>query len=143
MARLSPGCRKVFNLCKTLGLTYVGAMMLSIRTFRFFLFCLCVDICHISSRDIFRKEVGLKLVARDLDINKLEHFGTKINNKSCLQETLNLSTCADRSTNTKTDRKGQNKNIFLFHVSGVRCHMCHMSPVTCHLSPCQLPHNAQ
>ena len=48
--------------------------------------------------------------------------------KSCIQDTLNLSTSADSSTNTKTDR---NRQKVMFHISHV---MCHVSPVTCCLS---------
>ena len=43
--------------------------------------------------------------------------------KNCIRETLNLSTCGDRSTNIL---------IFLLQM-GVSV-MCHLSPVTCHMS---------
>ena len=50
----------------------------------------------------------------------------------CILETLNLSTCADSSTDDPPPCPPPKK------VSGVRCHMsgvrCHMSCVTCHLS---------
>ena len=66
--------------------------------------------------------------------------------KSCIWETLILSTCADSSTHTKTDRniqkhkedKNCNVSLVVCHMSHVACHVlhvtCHMSPVTCHLS---------
>ena len=70
--------------------------------------------------------------------------------KSRIQETLNLSTCVDSSTNTKTDRSGvwteRKKKENIIHVSYVRCQVsgircqgssvrCHVSHVACHLSP--------
>ena len=48
---------------------------------------------------------------------------------SRIQETLNLWKCADRSTNTKTEREGQKKKK-----KKERKKMCHMLRVTCHLS---------
>ena len=72
--------------------------------------------------------------------------------KSRIRETLNLLTCSDSSTDTKTDRnkqkvRGKRKrpNV-MCHVSHVTCHiscvMCNMSCVKClmfhvasHLSP--------
>ena len=73
---------------------------------------------------------------------------------SCIRETLNLSTCADGSTNTKTDRKKHRKKRkrtchmsgVQYQVSSVKCHAshvtcymsrvrCHPSPVTCHQQP--------
>ena len=54
---------------------------------------------------------------------------------------MNISTCADRSIDTKTHRKGQKDKkkkkrktiiIVICHVSHVICHVSH---VTCHLSP--------
>ena len=61
------------------------------------------------------------------------------NAKSRIGETLNLSTCTDSSTDTKTDRNGQkvkSKNN-KYHMYGIRCHLspvaCHLSPNTCHL----------
>ena len=54
-------------------------------------------------------------------------------------ETLNLSTCADSSTNTnKSEEKKKEKQG---HVSPVTV-TCHLTPVTCHLSPvtCHLSH---
>ena len=51
--------------------------------------------------------------------------------------TLDLSTYADSSSNTKMDRNGQKINV-ICHVSHVPCQlscvMCCMSHVTCHLS---------
>ena len=48
--------------------------------------------------------------------------------KSCIRETLNLSTCVDSSTDTKTDKNGQKekKKIIFFckwHVLRVSCHL--------------------
>ena len=60
-----------------------------------------------------------------------------------IYETLNLSTCADSSTNTKSQKNIKKKNLCLFfsircQVSDVRCHVscvtCHLSYVTCHIS---------
>ena len=50
--------------------------------------------------------------------------------KSGIQDTLNLSTCGNSSTDTRR-KNNQEKNQF--HVS---CVMCHVSPdpVTCHIS---------
>ena len=48
-------------------------------------------------------------------------------NKSRIQETLNLSMCADSSNATKEERKEkEEKNPPV---------MCHLSPVMCHVSP--------
>ena len=67
-------------------------------------------------------------------------------NKNCIRMTLNLSTFADRSNDTKTHihrqkRRIKNKHVsgVTFQLSGVRCQVsgvtfC-MSLVTCHLSP--------
>ena len=69
--------------------------------------------------------------------------------KNRIWDTLSLSTCADSSTDTKTNRKVQKKiyikKIYIYmchishftcHMSGVRCHMpcvaCRVSHVTCH-----------
>ena len=60
--------------------------------------------------------------------------------KCSIREALNLLMCADKSTDTKTDRKGKEKNIDIYvmcQMSGVRCHLslvtCCVLPVTCHL----------
>ena len=61
---------------------------------------------------------------------------------SFIQETLNLSMCADSSanssTNTKIRKKSEEKKWVMHHMSGVMCHlscvMCHLSCVTCHVS---------
>ena len=62
------------------------------------------------------------------------------------KDTLNLSICADSSTNTKTDKNGQKgkkkkkkeKYIFICNVGCVGCQvsgaMCHISYVMCHVS---------
>ena len=54
-----------------------------------------------------------------------------------LQETLNISTCADSSTDTKSKIKLFVSSVAC-QVTIVRCHMsvvlCHMLHVTCHLS---------
>ena len=69
----------------------------------------------------------------------------KCNRKKCCRlETLNLSTCADRSTNTKMDRKVYIFFSLFFFLLYVMCHVslviCHESFVTCHVShvTCQL-----
>ena len=62
--------------------------------------------------------------------------------KFCKRETLNLLTCANSSTNIKTDesrQKGKEKGKYVTgHVSCDMCHVlrvaCCLSPVTCHLS---------
>ena len=68
--------------------------------------------------------------------------------KNCIQETLNLLTCADSRTNAKQIKKNKlikrELNILKlsvrYKVSGVRCHVSAVSPVTCHLSqPQTLP----
>ena len=58
-------------------------------------------------------------------------------------QTLNLSKCADCSTDTKMDRNKQKRKKekktqkIVCHISRVRCHVshvpCHRSPVACHL----------
>ena len=69
--------------------------------------------------------------------------------KSHKREAPNLSTCADSSTDTKTNRKHRRGHkricIYLYgwsvrcHMSGVTCQvscvMCHVLRVVCHLSP--------
>ena len=50
--------------------------------------------------------------------------------KSCIHKTLNLSTCANKSTNTKKfPSPPLKKYIYICLVSHV---ICNMSPVTCH-----------
>ena len=67
-------------------------------------------------------------------------------------KTLNLWKLSDGSTNTKTDRKGQerketsHKTLFdRCHMSCVMCHMlcvtCHMSSVNCHYLPTAIARN--
>ena len=55
--------------------------------------------------------------------------------KSRIQETLNLSMCADSSTDTQTKRNRTDK--IKCHISRVTCHVSH---VTCHMSrvACQI-----
>ena len=54
--------------------------------------------------------------------------------KICIQDTLYLLICPDRSTVSKMDRQ---KKSARGHISGVTCHMscvaCHLYPVICHL----------
>ena len=57
----------------------------------------------------------------------------------CIWGTLNLLTCADSNTDTKTDRngqKGEKEEKNMCHVSHITCHMscvmCWVSRVTCH-----------
>ena len=65
--------------------------------------------------------------------------------KSHVRETLNLSMCADRNTNTKIYQKSPppkkkfslvtcRESRVTYHISHVTYHM---TPVTCHLSPTQ------
>ena len=59
-----------------------------------------------------------------------------ITKKSRKRETLNLSTCADSSTDTKKSKIYIFERIKKCQVSFVTCHVsgvrCHLSPVTCH-----------
>ena len=63
------------------------------------------------------------------------------NKKYCIQKTLNPSTDADSSINTKRNQNKQqmqeHKKIFIYIMSHIMCHvsrvMCHVLPVTCNL----------
>ena len=56
---------------------------------------------------------------------------------SAIQKKLNLSTCADSSTDTKADRKrlkGKKKKTLMKIMCHASCFICHMSHVTCCVS---------
>ena len=83
---------------------------------------------------------SVSLTAQGSQSAKNTHLSQNIfkKKKSRIRETLNLSTCADSRTDTKTDKNGQRKirrknfmTNFTCRVSPVTCHPLH---VTCHLS---------
>ena len=104
---------------------------------------------HLKSLNLFILKYNFQLKKK-----KVQKISKYLQNKFPIRETLNLLTCADSRTNTKTDRKGEEeeKNVSC-QVSGVQYQMlsvnCHLSPVMNANShshrppPCLLPHYAQ
>ena len=64
---------------------------------------------------------------------------THISKKSCIQEKMNLSKCADSSNNYYVSCVRCHMSCVMCHMFRVACHLshvpCHLSLVTCHLSP--------
>ena len=67
----------------------------------------------------------------NMAVNQKSPFDT-LSEKSGIGETLNLLTCTDITTNSKSDRKKkEKKKLNMCHISYVRCQlsytMCHLS----------------
>ena len=78
--------------------------------------------------------MSLGFGANKIKIEYFPIFSNLEDKKSRIQEILNLSTCADSSTDIKTERMEEEKKRKKY-VSRVGCNVlyvtCHMSHVTC------------